>query len=815
METFFQDLRFGARTLARNPGFACVAVLTLALGVGANAAIFSVVNAVLLRPLPWGEPDRAVMIWSRWTAFDKTWVSDGEVNGYRRESNTLADVAAWDDGQVNLTGDGEPERVAYAGVTANLFSVLGVSPIKGRVFTPAEDLRNGPRVVILGYGLWQRRYGGDPNIIGRRIQIDAESYEVVGVMPADFVLPTDFQNPAPSVLWTPEGWDHTSTDHGSHGYYAAARLKPGVTVVQARDDLHALAQRWTQQGLYPAQMGFDTVVLSLRDEVVGTVRRAIWLVFGAVGFLLLIACANVANLLLARAEARQREIAVRSALGAGFARVMRQLMTESLVLAGVSAAVGLVLAALGIWALALWSPASVPRVGGVAVDWRVLAFTIVVALTTTIVFSLAPAVRLLRADVTDAMKEGGANATIGSGRRRFRDALVVAETALAVVLLIGAGLMLRTLWSLQHIDLGFTPSGVLTARIALPDATYHQTEQVVGFYSRLIDRLQATPGITAAGAARSLPLGSTIGDFGLQVDGYVPPPGTNAKGDWQIVTYGYLETMGERIVRGRGIERTDTPDSQLIGLINEQMARRYWGGRDPIGGRFRIGMNPSRPWVTVVGIVKAVHHNGLTDVVKEKFYVPHTQWARSLGNTNLVRGMTVVARTDGNPAALTAPIREAIRQLDPALPMADVRTMTDVVGAAMSTPRFTSVLLSVFALLALTLSAIGIYGVLSYVVSRRRREIGIRVAIGARRGQVIRMVLQSGLMLALAGIGAGVVLALGVTRLLQGLLHGVAPADPATFAAVAVALGAVAILASAVPAWRASRVDPVVALKSE
>ena len=300
METFFQDLRFGARTLARNPGFACVAVLTLALGVGANAAIFSVVNAVLLRPLPWGEPDRAVMIWSRWTAFDKTWVSDGEVNGYRKESNTLADVAAWDDGQVNLTGDGEPERVAYAGVTANLFSVLGVSPIKGRVFTPAEDLRNGPRVVILGYGLWQRRYGGDPNIVGRRIQIDAEAYEVVGVMPADFVLPTDFQNPAPSALWTPEGWDHTSTDHGSHGYYAAARLKPGVTAAQARDDLHALAQRWTQQGLYPPQMGFDTVVLSLRDEVVGTVRRAIWLVFGAVGFLLLIACANVANLLLDR-----------------------------------------------------------------------------------------------------------------------------------------------------------------------------------------------------------------------------------------------------------------------------------------------------------------------------------------------------------------------------------------------------------------------------------------------------------------------------------------------------------------------------------
>jgi putative ABC transport system permease protein len=815
METFLQDIRFGARTLVRNPGFACVAVLTLALGVGANAAIFSVVNAVLLRPLPWSDPDRAVMIWSHWTAFDKTWVSDGEVNDYRKQSKTLADVAAWSDGQVNLTGSGEPERVAYGSVTANLFSVLGVSPIRGRVFTAQEDVPNGPRVVMLGYGLWQRRYGGDPGIIGRTIEIDSAPYEVVGVMPADFVLPTDFQNPAPSTLWIPEQWDSASTDHGSHGYYAAARLRPGVTLAQARDDLHGLVQAWTKQGLYPPQMGFDVVVLSLREEVVGTVRRAIWLLFGAVGFLLLIACANVANLLLARAEARQREIAVRTALGAGVARVVRQLITESLVLAGISAGVGLALAALGVRALALWSPANVPRVGGVAVDWRVLVFTVVVALGTTVVFSLAPAVRLLRADVTDSMKEGGANATTGSGRRRFRDALVVVETALAVVLLIGAGLMLRTLWSLQRIDLGFAPSGVLTLRIALPRTTYVEPAQVVSFYSRLTDRLNATPGIKAAGAARSLPLGSTIGDFGLVVDGYVPPPGTNAKGDWQIVTYGYLEAMGERIARGRGIERTDTPDSQLIALINEEMARRYWSGRDPIGGRFRIGMRPDRPWITVVGIVKGVHHNGLTDVVKEKFYVPHTQWARSLGNANLIRGMTIVAKTDGNPAALAAPIRDVIRQLDPNLPVADVRPMTDVVGAALSTPRFTSVLLSIFALLALTLSAIGIYGVLSYIVSRRTREIGIRVAIGARRAQVIRMVLGSGVSLAMAGIGAGLVLALGVTRLLTGLLHGVAPADPATFAVVAAALGAVAIVASAVPAWRASRVDPVIALKSE
>ena len=799
----------------RNPGFACVAVLTLALGVGANAAIFSIVNAVLLRPLPWSQPDRAVMIWSRWNAFDKTWVSDGEVNDYRKETRTLAEVAAWSDGQVNLTGDGEPERVAAGSVTANLFAVLGATPIRGRAFTPQEDVPNGPRVAIVGYGLWQRRYGGDPSIVGRTIQINGAACEVVGIMPADFVLPTDFQNPSPSVLWTPSGWDDASTDHGNHGYYAAARLKPGVTVAQVRDELHTLAQIWTRQGFYPPQMGFDVLAVSLQDEVVGTIRRAIWLLFGAVGFLLLIACANVANLLLARAEARQREMAVRTALGAGAARVVRQLLTESLVLAGISAAAGLALAGIGVRLLAWWNPSSIPRVAGTSVDARVLLFTIGVALVTTVIFSVAPAARLIRPDLTESMKEGGGNATTGSGRSRFRNALVVSEMALAVVLLVGAGLMLRTLWSLQRIDLGFNPAGVLTMRISLPAASYGRPEQVVNFYASLVDRIAAIPGVTAAGAARSLPLGSTIGDFGVRVDGYVPSPGTSAKGDWQIVTAGYMPAIGEQVLRGRNIERTDTSDTQLVGLINEEMGRRYWGGRDPLGGRFTIGNRPDRPWITVIGIVKDVHHNSITGAVKEKFYIPHTQWHRSLGNANLIRGMTLVARSEGNPSALTAQIKDTIHRLDAALPVADVRTMEEVVGGALSTPRFTSVLLSIFAGLALTLSAVGIYGVLSYVVSRRMREIGIRVAIGAGRGQVLKLVLGSGVSLALAGIGVGLALAFGVTRLLRGLLHGVTPADPATFAVVATALTVVAALASAVPAWRASRVDPVIALKSE
>jgi putative ABC transport system permease protein len=591
-------------------------------------------------------------------------------------------------------------------------------------------------------------------------------------------------------------------------------MKPGVTLGQVRDDLHDVAQAWTKQGLYPAQMQFDTITLTLRDEVVGGVRRTLWLLFGAVGFLLLIACANVANLLLARAEARQREMAVRTALGAGAWRVVRQLLTESLVLAAISGIAGLALATIGVRALAAWNPSSIPRVAGATVDWRVLMFTMLLALLTTVIFGLAPAARIVRADLTDSMKEGSANATTGGTRRRFRDALVIAEMALAVVLLIGAGLMLRTLWSLQRIDLGFTPAGVLTMRIALPQAAYPQPEQVVGFYSRLMDRIRTVPGVTAAGAARSLPLGSTIGDFGLRVDGYVPPPGTNAKGDWQIATDGYLEAMGERIVRGRGIAPSDTPTSQLVALVNEEMARRYWPGRDPIGGRFRIGGGAAnRPWVTVVGVVGDVRHNGITGVVKEKFYVPHTQWHLSVGNP--IRSMTLVLRANGDAAALAAPVRDAIREMDANLPVADVREMDEVVGAALSTPTFMSVLLSIFAALALSLSAIGIYGVLSYVVSRRTREIGIRVAIGAGRPRVLRMVLGSGVTLALVGIAAGLALAFGVTRLLRGLLHGVTPADPSTFAVVAVALTGVAAAASLVPAWRASRVDPVVALKSE
>jgi putative ABC transport system permease protein len=817
IETVWQDLKWGARALRRSPGFASIAIVTLALGIGANAAIFSVVNAVLLRPLPWSEPDRAVMIWSKWISFEKTWVATGEVVDYRKRTRTLQDIAAWGDGQVNLTGgNAEPERISAGSVTANTFSTLGVAPMIGRTFTAQEDVPNGPRVVVLGYGLWNRRYSADTSLVGQSILINGNSYQVVGVMPPGFVLPTDFQNPEPTQLWTPLQMDPASMDHGSHGFYAAGRLKPEATVAQAASELHDIARAMTNEGLYRPQMQFDTVVLSLTDEVLGTVRGSIWLLFGAVGFLLLIACANVANLLLARAEARQREMAVRAAIGASGARLLRQLLTESLVLTAASTIGGLVLAYVCVRFVAWWNPASIPRVSGVSLDLRVLFFVAVVALVTSVLFSLAPALRATRVDLADSLKDGNQSTSSGGARQRFRNVLVVAEMALAAILLVGASLMLQSLWALQRVPIGFNPENVLTMRVSLPAASYAAPEQVVMFFKTLIERVRQLPGVHAAGAARLLPLGSTIGDWGLQIDGYTPPPGTNAKGDWQIVTEGYLEAMGERVVRGRTISAADTTDSQLVALVNDSLVRAYFTGRDPIGARMRIGGGggPNRPWVTIVGIVADVRHNGLTEPIKEKFYVPHTQWHLSIGNP--VRGMSLVVKTSAvDPTGLVEPIRREVKALDPNLPIANVRTMDDVVGATMSSPRFTGVLLATFASVALVLSAIGIYGVLSYLVSRRTREIGIRLAIGAGRGQVLGMVLGSGFALAMTGVLLGLAVALGLTQFMRSLLHGVTATDPLTFLVVFVTLLVVAIAASLVPAWRATRVDPVIALKME
>lgn len=809
----WRDLRYAARVLKRQPGFAASAILTLALGIGANTAVFSVIQHVLLAPLPYTEPDRVGVIWSKWTGYDKTWVSDAEVEDYRTRTTVFDGVGAWSVGQANLNGDGEPARVGGAAVTANLFDVLGVPPLLGRTFTPDEVTADGTSAVILSYGLWQGRYAGDPAIIGRSILVNGRATPVVGVMPDHFRLPTDYVQDAeePTVLWTP--YQLQRNNRGSHGLHAAARLKPGVTMAQANAELLSLTATLRKEGLYPAGFDFSALIVSAPDEALASVRQALWLVFGAVSCLLLIACANVANLLLVRAESRARELAVRSALGANRFRLVRQLLGEGLWLALGAATVGIAMAFAVVKSIGVSGLSGVPRAQDITLDGPVLLFSVALTFVTLVVFNLAPALRAARVDLTDSLKDGSQSATTGGHRLRLRHALVIGETAMAVILLVGALLLTRSLWQLQKIDLGFDPSGTLTMRLSLPSNKYDTPEKVVAFYDQLLNDVRSTAGVQSAGLMRILPLAAPIGDWGLQIDGYQPPPGVGSPGDWQVATEGALEALGERLVEGRALAATDTIGTQDVALINVAMAEKYWQGRAAVGGRFKMGRNPQNPWISVVGIVGNVTHNGITSQIKPKFYRPVRQFHQSVTGGSPSRNTTLVLRTAGEPMALARPIRDRIRRLDADLPVAAIRTMDDVVGTSIATPRLTGRVLVVFAGLALLLAAIGIYGVLSYVVNLRRQEIGIRLAIGASPAQVQRQILGSGLRLTLLGIAGGLILAALVAPLLGPLLHDVAPTDPLTFTAVALVLLAVSIAASVIPAWRASRVDPLTALR--
>lgn len=809
----WRDLRYAARGLRRQPGFTVAAVLTLALGIGANTAVFSVIQHVLLAPLPYAEPDRVGIIWSKWRGFDKTWASDAEVVDYQTRTTTLQSVGAWSVGQVNLNGDGEPARVGRAAVTANVFDVLGVAPLLGRTFTPEEVTPAGDLAVILSYGLWQGRYAGDPGILGRSILLNGKATPVVGVMPDRFKLPTDFVQDAeePTVLWTPYQLD--KGNRGSHGLHAAGRLKAGATMAQANADLLSLTARLHDEGLYPKGFDFSAFIVSTTDEALASVRQALWLVFGAVSCLLLIACVNVANLLLVRSESRSRELAVRSALGANRFRLIRQLLGEGLWLALGAAILGVSLAYGVVTFVAASGMTGVPRVQDIRIDAPVLLFSIGLTILTLIIFNLAPSLRAARIDLTDSLKDGSQSATTGGHRLRLRHALVVTETAMAVILLVGALLLTRSLWQLQKIDLGFDPSNTLTMRLSLPAASYDTPEKVVGFYDRLLSDARSLPGVKAAGLMRLLPLAAPIGDWGLIVDGYTPPAGVGTPGDWQVASDGALEAMGERLVDGRDLLASDTLGALNVALVNEAMAKKYWEGRNAVGGQFKMG-GPKAPWITVVGVVGNVTHDSVTTQVKPKFYRAVKQWSQSFADGGSPsRNTTLVLRSTGDPMALARPMRDRIRQIDPQLPVAAIRTLDDIVATSIATPRLTGQVLVVFAGLALLLAGIGIYGVLSYVVNLRRQEIGIRLAVGAAPSQVRRQILIGGLRLTLIGIAGGLVLAAVATPLLAPLLHEVTPTDPLTFGSVAVVLLLVATLASLVPAWRASRVDPLTALR--
>jgi len=815
MEVFLQDVRYALRGLRRSPGFSAAAVLTLALGMGATTAIFSVIRSVLLAPLPYAEPGRRVMIWSRWTDFPKTWVSDGEVMDYRRFVPSLESVAAWGADEANLTGGGEPVRIGIGQITANTFDTLGARPAIGRGFTEAEDSPGGEPVAVLAYGLWQNRFGGDPGVLGRSIELDGVSRRVVGVMPRGFALPTDFTVSAaePSQVFVPVQFDPKELSHGNHGYYAAGLLRRGATAARATAELRTLAASLTRQGIYPPEMRFEPFAEPVDVEIRGPARGALRFVFAAVLFLLLMACANVANLLLARAEGRQREISVRAAIGAGKARLIRQLLTESLVLALAGGVLGVGLAWAGVRLIAAGGAAGLPALAPLGVETSLLAFAGALAVLTTFLFGFAPAIQAMRLDLAASLKDTAASTSAGLRRQGLRGALAAVQMALAVVLLLGAGLMLRSLAKLLAVDLGFEPRHVLTLQVRPPEAAYPKPESVVAFDRALLERVRALPGVQAAGLVRMLPLDAAIGDWGLEVEGYVAPPGRHAKGDWQVASDGALEALGERLLSGRPLRPSDTADALPVVLVNETLARTYWPGQDPIGRHLRMSAKDS-PWMRVVGLLHDERHNGVTAAIKEKFYVPYAQFPKARGG-DAARGMTLVVRAHGDPMALVGPIRAEVRRIDPMMPIANPRLMTDVVDASLATPRLTGTLLAIFAGLALLLAGIGVAGVLSYLVSRRRREIGIRLALGASRTSVLALVVRRGMAYAAAGIVIGAAFAFAAARSIEGLLYGVAPHDPSTFAIVAAVLLALAAAASAVPAARAARVDPLEALRGE
>ena len=820
LEDLALDVRYAGRTLSRRPGFTAVAAITLALGIGATTTLFGVVKSVLLTPLPYGNPEQVAVVWSAWKGFDQTWLSYDEYEAWDSEIPAIADVGIFFDGAINIGGDGEPERIRSANVGEDVFRILGVSPLLGRGFLPEEDRPDGPNVIVLGHALWQRRFGGDAAIVGRQIQVNGEAATVVGVMPAGFKLPIDYSAAGPTEAWLPLAVSPESQgaiagpafnpNGQNHGFYGVARLTPGATTDQANRQLADFVAQLVRDGIYPEGQQFRAYTVPVTEQVTGRVRPALLVVLGAVGFVLLIACANVAGLLLVRGEHRRREIAIRTALGARTQRLTRLLLTESLVLAAVGGALGVALAAAGVQLVRRTAPAALPRVADTTLDLSVLLFALAVTVSAAILAGLIPAIHGTRVAPASELKEGGRSASAGPSRLRWRQTLVAAEVALAVVLVVGAGLMIRSVANLFAIDAGFRSDGVLTMRLSTPSTWYPSSPEVTRFYDDLQRRVAALPGVNSVGSARLLPLAAEMGDWGLTVEGYMPPPHEGAPGDWQVVTPGYFETMRVPLITGRYFDSRDDAEGALTMIVNRTFAAKYFAGRDALGGRVRVNGGPPGAFATVVGVVEDVRQNALTIDVKPQFYATHAQFAISPGNT--MRNMSLVVRTDGDPNALIAPVRSIIREMDPRLPVSEVRTMDRIVGESIAEPRFTMGLLGLFGVLALVLSAIGIFGIVSQIVATRRHELGIRAALGATPGELVMLSLRTGVRQTIVGLVVGIALALMLTRALAALLHGVTPTDPITFGTVLLVTAAVALLATLGPARRAGRVNPMAVL---
>ena len=826
METVARDIRHAFRNLIRTPGFAIVTILTLALGIGANSAIFSVLNAVILRPLGYPQPDHLVYISSQFPlqGFDQFWISPPEFFDFRERVQSFASVGAFASGQSNLTAADRPRRVVTILASADLFQTLDVKPFIGRTFDETETRPNGPPVAVLSYEVWQSAFGGRRDIVGDQVEINGRRRTVIGIMPPRFDVADQH-----AELWLPLALDPANRQNrGSHYLYLIGRLRSGATIASARTELDTVLANWLPS-LQAAQPAGSTGLIhapdtkihrirldSLQMQIVGSARTAVLVLQGAVIFVLLIACANLANLLLARAESRHKEFAVRAALGAGRMQLLRQFLVEGCVLSLLGAVLGLAIAVGGVRALLIAYPDSLPRSADVTLDIGVLAFTLLVGLITGAVFGFAPLLHVAPDATAVALKEGGQRTTAGGGRHWIRRALVAAEVALAVALVIGAGLLLRTVVNLSNVDSGFNRSRLLTFAVSLPPAKYQQQSQVIDFYRRVIDQLSAVPGVQSVAAMDGLPPLRSVNANDTDIEGYKPPPkGPLANVDYyQNVTGGYVETMGIPVVEGRSFLPSDA-DGPFVVLINETMARTFYNGQRPIGRRVRPSAPPSAnvPWFTIVGVLKDVKQGGVDKKTGTELYFDVEQ-AYRIPNA-IPNAMNLVLRTTLTPQVLSGTIHRTVEALDPALPIVKLQSMDDVFADAIGRPRLLAQLLGIFAGLALLLAAIGAYGVLSYMVAERRREIGIRMALGADRASVLGMVLRQGLGLTAVGVFIGLGVAYAMNRVLTSLLFGVKATDPVTIGGVVTLMAAVALVACFLPAHSATRVDPMIVLRDE
>jgi predicted permease len=814
LDTTAQDLRYAARTLIRRPGFAIVAVTALALGIGATTAIFSVVNAVLLRPLPYADPDRLVVLLHD----ARNPVAPANYLDWKRQNTVFASVGAAEHWAGNVSGD-VPERVQGLRVTSDVLAMTGIRPLMGRLLRPEDDAPSGERPIVLSWGYWQRRFAGRPDVLDQRIIIDGASYAVVGVMPRGFDFPMFWATGV--QMWAPLPLGERATSRRGSSLRVFARLRPGVTLEAARAQMATIAANLEKA--FPGS-NRDVTVTPLTTKVVGDVRTALLILLGAVGFVLLIACANVAHMLLARATARQREMTVRLALGASRARLLRQMLTESVVLALAGGAVGVALARVGLQVLVALAGDSIPRADGIALDPRVLAFSALVSLATGVAFGLLPAVRVSRGEMAEALRDGARGSTEGGQRSRLRWILVGSEFALALMLLAGAGLAIRSFLALRAIDPGFDARGVLTAVISLKGTAEEPAGRRVAFYQSALERVRQLPSVESASLINHVPIAGDVWGFTFRVEGQPKPREEDTPtATYRVVFPGYFRTMRLPILQGRDVAESDRLGSTPVVLVNDFFAKRHWPNEAAVGKRITLDPSADDPvWVTVVGVVKNAVRSDWASPPEEEMFLPYLQTRQYLeSDGGHVAYMTLVARascasaTRCAPAALVPPVREAIGALDRAVPVTEVQAMDDVVAGATAGPRFTLVLLATFATVALVLAAVGIYGVISYAVSRRTHEIGVRVALGATPAAVVRLIIGQGMGVVAVGVVAGLAGALVVTRLMTTVLYGVRVTDPLTYIGVAALLTGVALLASYIPARRATRIDPLVAMRSE